>query len=239
MDSESNDSVTINLNINSGKTVKVDTKKLESKKDSMKLTGKGKAQIIVAIDSTSYKEDKDGFHFHGKLSEPRLSLNGWIYFPQELAPQDGKTIPLTIDHEEAFTADPKIRGSMKLSFDEDTWDLNYTAVTKDKETIAGIKSGKYNYISMTAEWEDEDKIRGWLVPKGVTTTHGSLVENPGITSATVKTDAFVSCCDGIYPLQRCDKKLLNEIKTHFDSKKSKSKNNSILQSSHKKKKRLF
>ena len=223
--------ININLNLGEGKSIGL-TSKFDSNQ-TMKLTGKRKAQIIVAIDSKSHKKDKDGFHFHGKLTEPRLSLNGWIYFPQELAPQDGKTVPLTIDHEEAFTMDPKIRGSLKLAFDEDTWDLNYEAVTKDKEAIAGIESGKYNSISMTAEWEDEDKIRGWLVPKGVTTTYGSLVENPGITSATVKTDAFVQCCDGIYPLQKCDSKILHNLKDF--KKKPTPKKDSVVKSSHKKK----
>ncbi len=232
--------ITINVNLND-KPVDYSSPKSDSKSQIMSLTGKKKVQIIVAIDSKSYKEDKAGFHFHGKLTEPRMSLNGWIYLPQELAPQDGKTIPLTIEHEEAFTANPKIRGSMKLSFDEDTWDLNYEAVTKDKEAIAGIKSGLFKSVSMTAEWEDEDKIRGWLVPKGVTTTHGSLVKTPGITSATVKTDAYVQCCDGLYPLQKCDTKILQELKQHYDSKKpylfikekSKTRKDSEVQSSHK------
>ena len=215
MDQDSDEHITINLNVNTAhsdsKTIQVDTKKSGPKKDSTKLTGKKKVQILVGIDSKSFKEDAEGFHFHGKLTEPRMSLNGWIYLPQELAPQDGKTVPVTIEHEEAFTDNPKIRGSMKLFFDEDTWDLNYEAVTKDEEAIAGIKSGLFKAVSMTAQWEDEDEIRGWSVPRGVTTTHGSLVENPGITSATVKTDAYVSCCDGVFPLQKCDRNILENL----------------------------
>ncbi len=210
----------------------INEQKSDSKQIIKPITGEKKAQIIVAIDSKSYKEDDEGFHFHGKLTEPRLSLNGWIYFPQELAPQDGKTIPLTKDHEEALSESPKIRGDMMLSFDENTWDLNYEAVTKDKEAIEGIKSGKYNAVSMTAEWDSFDVIRGWQVPKGVTTTFGSLVEEPGITSATVKTDAFVKCCNGLFPLQKCDSKILTELKNHVDSK---TKKKIDVKSSHKKK----
>lgn len=222
---------TVNINFNFPKSPNLPYPKnitVNPKSDSQKmsLTGERKAQILIAIDSTSFQDVEQGLKFHGKLTEPRLSLNGWIYFPQELAPQDDKDVPLTMDHEEAFTDNPTIRGSMHLTFDENTWDLNYTAIATDKEAIAGIKSGKYKHVSMTAEWEGQDEIRGWLVPKGVTTTHGSLVEEPGITSATVVTDAYVKCCNGLFPLQKCDSKILSELKTELrqrrDAKKKQS-----------------
>ena len=76
---------------------------------------KCKAEFVVAIDRSTFYEDQEGLHFHGVLSVPRASLNGWIYLPEELHAQDGKTVTLFINHEEIFSENPTKRGTMSVS----------------------------------------------------------------------------------------------------------------------------
>ena len=156
-----------------------------------------KSNILLGIDNTTIHIDENTgtLSFHGVLSSPRMSLNGWLYLPEELASQTEKEIPLTINHEEAKTSNPKICGTLKLKFNEDTWDLEYSAIANNKDAINGIKSKKYQHVSMTAEWDDADRLRGHYIPRNITTTHGSLVETPAVTTATVVTDSAYEICE--------------------------------------------
>lgn len=142
-----------------------------------------KVEFIVGFDKTW--EDQEGLHIAGVLSIPRASLNGWIYMPEELAIQDGKSVPMFFEHEEIFNPNAMPIGRMNVFWNPDLLQLNYEAVVTDKEKIALIKSGDYSHVSMGATWEDFDLIRGWLFPKGTEIIEGSLVKFAGIPEATV------------------------------------------------------
>jgi len=156
------------------------------------------SKILLGIDSKTIHIDESSgeLSFHGVLSSPRMSLNGWLYLPEELASQTEKEIPLTTNHDEAKSDNPKTRGTMKLKFNPDTWDLEYSAISTDSDAIEGINSGKFKHISMTAGWEDADKIRGYYIPRNITTTHGSLVKagTGAVLSNTVMTDSVFEVC---------------------------------------------
>ncbi len=142
-----------------------------------------KLEFIVGIDKIY--EDQDGLHITGILSIPRASLNGWIYLPEELANQDNKTVPMFFEHEEMFNPDAEPIGIMNTIWNESLLELEYEAIITDKEKADAIKTGRFKHVSMGASWEDFDRVRGWLFPKGVEILEGSLVADPGIPETTV------------------------------------------------------
>ncbi len=142
-----------------------------------------KLEFIVAIDKMY--EDQDGLHITGILSIPRASLNGWIYLPEELEIQDNKTVPMFFEHEEMFNPDAEPIGIMNTFWNESLLQLEYEAIVTNKEKADAIRNGNYSHVSMGAAWEDFDRVRGWLFPKGVEILEGSLVAEPGIPETTV------------------------------------------------------
>ena len=176
---------------------------------------KYKAEFLIAIDG--YKQNDDGsITTHGVLSIPRVSLNGWCYLPEELAAQHGKSVPGYIEHEEVYVENPTIRGTLVVSYDPETFALNYSATWTNQEAIDGIKSRKFKHMSMGAQWEDYDKVRGWLFPKGVQIIEGSLVEHPGIPEATVVMDSYlVDHMNGgkVIPFERCSTAFCDSLKS--------------------------
>ncbi|MEM2759868.1 MAG: hypothetical protein QXU32_06590 [Nitrososphaerales archaeon] len=142
-----------------------------------------KVEFIIGIDSIW--KDQEGLHIAGVLSIPRASLNGWIYLPEELALQDGKSVPMFFEHEEIFDPNAVPIGRMNVYWNQDLMQLNYEAIVTDKEKIALIDKGEYRHVSMGATWEDFDLIRGWLFPRGTEIVEGSLVKFPGIPESSV------------------------------------------------------
>jgi len=142
-----------------------------------------KVEFIVGIDKMY--EDQQGLHIFGILSIPRASLNGWIYMPEELEKQGGKTVPMFFEHEEMFNPNAEPIGVMNTFWNSAFLQLEYEAVVTNKEKIDAIKAGKFKHVSMAATWEDFDLIRGWLFPHGIEIVEGSLVGEPGIPETTV------------------------------------------------------
>lgn len=142
-----------------------------------------KVEFIVGIDKMY--EDQQGLHIFGILSIPRASLNGWIYMPEELEKQGGKTVPMFFEHEEMFNPNAEPIGSMNTFWNSAFLQLEYEAIVTNKEKIDAIKAGTFKHVSMAATWEDFDLIRGWLFPNGIEIVEGSLVAEPGIPETTV------------------------------------------------------
>lgn len=185
----------------------------DAKNIRIKPTAKYHETLPAAIDRVW--EDQEGLHIHGVLSAPRMSFNGWIYFPEELAKQDGKTVPVYINHEEMFEENAKIRGTMNVNYNAQTWDLEYNALLTDLEAIDGVKNEKYKFTSMGAEWDSFDLIRGYQIPIGTRIVEGSLVDNPGVIGTSVITDSLI-----LEHLEGKDRKLFSCTKTACDMLRS-------------------
>ncbi|GIU71499.1 MAG: hypothetical protein KatS3mg003_0978 [Candidatus Nitrosocaldaceae archaeon] len=172
-----------------------------------------KVEFIVGIDSI--ENVSEYLHISGLLSIPRVSLNGWIYLPEELAKQDGKTVPMFFEHEELFDPDAEPIGVLHTIWDESLMQLNYDAIIFDKEKAKAIIEKRFKHVSMAATWEDYDVIRGWLVPKGVEIIEGSLVLEPGIPESSVSIIDYVSndpvTNDKLIPTKLCDVNLYYTI----------------------------
>ncbi len=162
-----------------------------------------KVEFIVGIDSM--REDQEGLHIAGILSIPRVSLNGWIYMPDELEKQGGKTVPMFFEHQEMFDPSALPIGAMMTFWNPNMLQLEYEATVTNREKIDAIKHGQFKHVSMAATWEDFDMIRGWLFPKGVEIIEGSLVAEPGIPETTVSIIDYVNNLYGKpIPTQKCD-----------------------------------
>jgi hypothetical protein len=177
-----------------------------------------KVEFIIGYDRMW--EDQEGLHIAGVLSIPRASLNGWIYLPEELALQDGKTVEMYFEHEETFNPNATPIGKMNVFWNPDLLQLNYEAIVTDKEKIALIKNDEYKHVSMGATWEGFDLIRGWLLPKGTEIVEGSLVKIPGIPEASVsiidhvrpmRARAAIDSVPYLIPTKPCDMKFCNAI----------------------------
>lgn len=159
-----------------------------------------KVEFIVGIDKMY--EDQQGLHIFGILSIPRASLNGWIYMPEELEKQGGKTVPMFFEHEEMFNPNAEPIGIMDTFWNGAFLQLEYEAIVTNKEKIDAIKAGTFKHVSMAATWEDFDLIRGWLFPNGIEIVEGSLVGEPGIPETTV------SIIDHVKPERKLEESML-------------------------------
>ncbi len=169
-----------------------------------------KVEFIVGIDNIYY--EREHLHIKGLLSIPRVSLNGWIYLPQELAKQDGKILPIFFEHEELFNQNAEPIGILQTIWDEALMQLDYKGIIFDSNKIKLILEKKFKHISMAATWEGYDTIRGWLVPKGIKIIEASLVLEPGIPESSVNIVDYVTITnDKFIPTQLCDTNLYHSI----------------------------
>ena len=76
---------------------------------------------------------KEGKRLQGILAIPRISRNGNLYLPEELARADNKTIPVLWNHQGSPRdagqpiSQSDIIGTMRLSWDPDLMQLKYEA----------------------------------------------------------------------------------------------------------------
>jgi hypothetical protein len=135
---------------------------------------------------TSAKESK---RLHGILAIPRISRNGNLYLPEELARADNKTIPVLWNHQGSprdasqQISQSDIIGTMRLSWDPDLLQLKYEAEV-DRE-LPNIPL----HTSLGAFFEKQDHVCGssecYAVPRGLQFVEASLTPTPGIPETTV------------------------------------------------------
>jgi hypothetical protein len=136
--------------------------------------------------SSSARESK---RLQGILAIPRVSRNGNLYLPEELARADGMTVPVLWNHH-GSPADASqqisqsdIIGTMRLSWDADLMQLKYEAEV-DRE-LPNIPL----HTSLGAFFERQDHICGsskcYAVPRGLRFVEASLTPDPGIPETTV------------------------------------------------------
>jgi hypothetical protein len=126
---------------------------------------------------------------HGILAIPRISRNGNLCLPEELACADGMTVPVLWDHHGSpKDAGQQIRqsniiGTMRLSWDPNLMQLKYEAEV-DRE-LPKIPL----YTSLGAFFERQDHVCGnakcYAVPRGLRFVEASLTPTPGIPETTV------------------------------------------------------
>ncbi|NWG38087.1 hypothetical protein [Nitrososphaera sp.] len=142
----------------------------------------------------SAKENKK---LQGILAIPRISRNGNLYLPEELAKAHGKTVPVLWNHE----GSPKnagepvnqsdVIGTMRLSWDPDLMQLNYEAEVERELPETPL------HTSLGAFFEREDHVCGnarcYSIPRGLRFVEASLTSTPGIPETTVKIIENFSC----------------------------------------------
>lgn len=135
----------------------------------------------------SVKEKK---RLAGILAIPRISRNGNLYLPEELAKAHGRTVPVLWNHEGSpkSATDPvnesDVIGSMRLFWDAELMQLKYEA-----EVDRDLPSTPL-HTSLGAFFEKEDHVCGsskcYSVPRGLSFVEASLTPTPGIPETTVK-----------------------------------------------------
>lgn len=140
---------------------------------------------------------KESKKLQGILAIPRISRNGNLYLPEELAQADGKTIPVLWNHQGSQTdasrpiSQSDIIGTMRLSWDPDLMQLKYEAEV-DRE-LPKIPL----YTSLGAFFERQDHVCGstkcYAVPRGLQFVEASLTPTPGIPETTVNILENFSC----------------------------------------------
>jgi ribosomal protein L12E/L44/L45/RPP1/RPP2 len=140
----------------------------------------------VVIEFVARKKEK---RLDGILAIPRISRNGNLYLPEELAKADGRIIPVLWNHEgtpedRSASVDPAlVIGTMKLSWDPTLMQLKYEADV-DRE-LPDIPL----HTSLGAFFDHEDHICGssrcYAVPRGLSFVEASIVPEPGIPETTV------------------------------------------------------
>ncbi|MBI2184224.1 MAG: hypothetical protein HYU39_04610 [Thaumarchaeota archaeon] len=113
-------------------------------------------------------------HVSGVLAIPRVSRNGFLYLPDELAKADGRSIPVYLEHD--YSREPV--GLAKLTWDPDLWQLRYEGEVVDSVPLP-------RHTSLGAEYEFEERIDGYVVPRGLDFYEMSLVVDPGIPETSV------------------------------------------------------
>lgn len=133
----------------------------------------------------------------GILAIPRISRNGNLYLPEELAKAHGKTVPVLWNHEGSpkNASEPvnqsDVIGTMRLFWDPDLMQLNYEAEVEKDLPDARL------HTSLGAFFESEDHVCGstrcYSIPRGLNFVEASLTPNPGIPETTVKILENFSC----------------------------------------------
>jgi hypothetical protein len=153
-----------------------------------------KPQIKVEF-VASVKEKK---RLAGILAIPRISLNGNLYLPEELARVHGRTVPVLWNHEGSprskgdAISQSDIIGTMHLSWDPDLLQLRYEA-----EVDCDLPAGVPLHTSLGAFFEKEDHVCGstrcYSVPRGLNFVEASLRPTPGIPETTVQVLESFQC----------------------------------------------
>lgn len=152
-----------------------------------------KSQIKLEF-VTSAKESK---RLQGILAIPRISRNGNLYLPEELARADGRTIPVLWNHQGSPRdasqpiSQSDIIGTMRLSWDPDLMQLKYEAEV-DRE-LPNIPL----HASLGAFFQRQDHVCGsskcYAVPRDLQFVEASLTPTPGIPETTVNILENFSC----------------------------------------------
>lgn len=123
----------------------------------------------------------------GKLAVPRFSRNGNLYFPEELATFNGKTIPLRWFHQGAKSD----IGEAHTTYDKALQEVNYTAIVTNAQAEAMIRANPKAFkTSLGAKGLYDKKIchdtgKCYNAPMGLTPIEMSVVDVPGIPQATL------------------------------------------------------
>ncbi|MGI0024208.1 MAG: hypothetical protein ACREA4_03555 [Nitrososphaera sp.] len=144
-----------------------------------------KPPIVIEFIAARKEQKLDGI-----LAIPRISRNGNLYLPEELAKADGKVLPVLWNHEgsptdRSETVNPTdIIGTMLLTWDPDLMQLKYQA-----ELDGDLPVGVPLHTSLGAFFDYEDHVCGshrcYAVPRGLQFVEASITPTPGIPETTV------------------------------------------------------
>lgn len=141
--------------------------------------------IVIEFVATRREKKIDGI-----LAIPRISRNGNLYLPEELAKADGRVIPVLWNHEGSPVdgcsriSPTDVIGTMLLTWDAELMQLKYQA-----DLYKELPSEIPLYTSLGAFFEYEDHVCGsqhcYSVPRGLQFVEASITPTPGIPETTV------------------------------------------------------
>lgn len=94
---------------------------------------------------------KESTNISGVLATPRISRNGVLYFPEQLAKQHGKVIAIDIEH-----AHERTIGSAKLRWNSELQRLEYNGRINDPALEAKLKGGEEYHTSLEGICQSEE-----------------------------------------------------------------------------------
>lgn len=124
------------------------------------------------------------FIINGTAINSITTSNNHKFLAEELksATSSLNGVPLLIDHKNEVSA---IKGRVISSeYDENSNNIKFKAIIKDKEIQNLITSGLLNTVSVGAEVEDIEESDGLMIPKGINFKELSLVAVPADPGAT-------------------------------------------------------
>jgi hypothetical protein len=86
----------------------------------------------------------------GVLATPRISRNDVLYFPEELAKQHGKIVPIDLEHNHEKTI-----GYARLAWNQELQRLEYTGEISDHEIEGKLQDGMEYHTSLEGGCESE------------------------------------------------------------------------------------
>ena len=125
----------------------------------------------------------EGVRISGLALMPRISRNGNLYTPNEMARADNKTVPLDWNHDKKQQI-----GQVTFHYDPELTQLRYEGMVTD-DAVAKILRNKKMFVSIEADVESIkdvcDTRTCYRMPLGLEFTGLGIVETPGIPESTL------------------------------------------------------
>jgi len=127
---------------------------------------------------------KENVKIRGVLAIPRVSLNGYLYLPEELenAVKKANEVPIYLEHVSANNA----VGVAKLIWNPEKMRVEFEGEVFDEEVEKAIRAGAIKHVSLGADYDILDFFDSYSVPRGLEFRELSLVAIPGIPEANLE-----------------------------------------------------
>lgn len=127
---------------------------------------------------------EESTRIEGVLATPRISRNGVLYYPDQLAKQSGKTIPIDLEHNHEHTI-----GTAKLSWNARLQRLEYSGRIEDPSLESQLKAGQEYHTSLEGVCKSEEICSEdacyTACSENLDIDRMALVLEPGIPETTV------------------------------------------------------
>lgn len=168
----------------------------------------------VGESKTLVRKLKEKTKISGVLATPRISRNNVLYYPEELAKQNGKIVPVDLEHNHEHTI-----GFAKLMWNQELQRLEYVGEISDHQVENTLQDGVEYHTSLEGGCASEPVCSASACHTACVAETSidrmALVLEPGIPETTVN---VVESADSSHSLPSKNKQLLAQ---EVDAKKTK------------------